>query len=109
MCMQAAEGTLAVRQTYRRSHVDPPRGAGGNHGVRYSCAQLKATLSMMGCKARHAHKVRNLCLSTWRPQWHGHTHHYSSCAQTAFLGGQAQAYMHVADLTICVTLGAPAA
>ncbi len=42
----------------QRSSADPSRGAGGNHhGVRYSCAQLKATLSMMGCKARHAHKV----------------------------------------------------
>jgi hypothetical protein len=28
-------------------------------GVRYSKAQLKATLAMMGCKTRHAHKVCN--------------------------------------------------
>jgi len=56
--MQAAEQAGAKRPMSQRSSADPSRGAGGNHhGVRYSCAQLKATLSMMGCKARHAHKV----------------------------------------------------
>ena len=44
----------------QQSSADPTRDAGGGRrGVRYSCAQLKATLSMMGCKARHAHKVRH--------------------------------------------------
>ena len=37
--------------------AEPPNLADDGHGVRYTRAQLKATLAMMGCKTRHAHKV----------------------------------------------------
>lgn len=68
----SAEGGVGVREV-----ADPVRDGGwpedspeaaspaGGLSARYSKAQLKATLQLMGCKARHAHKastIFNTCL-----------------------------------------------
>ena len=48
---------LATMALDHRLSAEMPRQTGGGGRVRYSRALLKATLVLMGCKARHAHKV----------------------------------------------------
>ena len=68
--MQAAEAVaLAMLAVSAMQDSVQPLAAyeRANNGgrVRYGTAQLKATLAMMGCKTRHAHKVGQPDGSGW--------------------------------------------
>ena len=60
--LQTAEAVAAtMKATMAQDHhlsAQQPHSSRGACGVQYTRAQLKATLTLMGCKTRHAHKVR---------------------------------------------------
>ena len=63
LILQTAEALASAMLAVAARWQDVRSGASGEHAgsgcaARYSKAQLKATLAMMGCKTRHAHKVR---------------------------------------------------